>query len=72
MASGRLRLQHHSPFAQHLVRTLEDLLSDPVLFQKMAEVENRGLIRDPPFHRVDPCEAAEAGRIDQHLLHQWI
>ena len=64
--------QHHSPLAQHLVHTLEDLLRDPVLFQQMAKVEDRGLIRDPPFHRLDSGEAAEAGRIDQHLLHQWI
>ena len=51
---------------------LEDLLGNPVLFQQMAEAENRGLIRDPTFHRLDPCEAAEAGRIDQHLLHQGV
>jgi hypothetical protein len=63
---------HHSPLAQNLVHTLCDLLGDAVIFQQMAEVEDRGLIRDPPFHRLDSGEAAEAGRIYQHLLHQWI
>lgn len=53
-------------------KLLVDLLGDPVLLKQMAEVEDRGLIRDPPFHRLDPCEAAEAGRIDQHLLHQGV
>jgi hypothetical protein len=64
--------QHHSSLTHHLFHTLEDLLGDPVLFQKMAKVENRGLVRDPPLHRLDPCEAAEAVRIDQHLLHQGV
>ena len=57
---------------QYLFHSLEDLLGDPVLFQQMAKVEDRRLIRDPAVHRLDPCKAAEAGRIDQHLLHQWI
>ena len=72
MASGRLRLQHRTFITQHLVHTLVDLLGDPVLFQQMAEVQDRGLVRVPPFHRLDPCEAAEAGRIDQHLFHQGV
>ena len=41
MASGRLCLQHHSPLAQHLVHTLEDLLGDQVLFQQMKKVKDR-------------------------------
>ena len=53
--------QRHSPLLQNLVHTLKDLLSDAVLFQEMAKVEDRGLIGDPPFHRLDP-----------HLFHQGI
>ena len=30
--------QHRSSLTQHLVHTVEDLLGDPVLFQKMAKV----------------------------------
>ena len=64
--------QHHSFLLQHLVHTRKDLLSNAVLVLEMAKVEDRGLIRDPPSHRLDPCEAAEAERIDPHLFHQGI
>ena len=64
--------QHHSFLLQHLVHSRKDLLSDAVLVLEMAKVENRGLIGDPPSHRLDPCEAAEAERIDPHLFHQGI
>ena len=64
--------EHHAFVRQHLIQILKYLLSDRVLFQEMAKVEDRGLIGDPPFHRLDPYEAAEAGRIDQHLFHQGI
>lgn len=72
MASGRLRLQHHPFLAQHLVHSLKDLLGDAVLFQQQTEVEDRGFIRDPVFDYFDTGETAEAGRIDQHLLNQWV
>ena len=64
--------QLHFFAPQYLVHTLEDLLSDAVLFQQVPEVEDRGLIRDPAFHRLDSAKAVEAGCIYQHLLHQWI
>lgn len=53
--------EHHSPLAKHRVHTLEDLLGDPVIFQQIAKVEDRGLIRDPPVYCLDPCDAAGAG-----------
>ena len=64
--------ERHAFVRQHLIHTLKHLLSDTVLFQEMAKVEDRGLIGDPVFHRLDPYEAAEAGRIDQRLCHQGI
>jgi hypothetical protein len=42
--------QLHCALTQHLVHTPEDLLGDAVLFQPMADVEDRGLNRDPAFH----------------------
>ena len=55
VASRIVPSQHHSFLLQHLVHTLKDLLSDAVLFQEMAKVEDRGLIGEPPFHRIDLC-----------------
>ena len=69
-AASRLRLQHLSPILKHLVHNLENLLRHRVLFQQMAQVQNRRIIMDPSFHCLDPCKVTEAGRIDQHLLHQ--
>ena len=64
--------EHHAFVRQHLIHTLKHLLSNAVLVLEMAKVEDRGLIGDPPSHRLDPCEAAEAGHIDPHLFHQGI
>ena len=64
--------QHHSLHAQHLVHTIDDLIRDPLLFQQMAKVEDRGLNRDPAIHRHDSDEAAKTGHINQHLFHKGI
>jgi hypothetical protein len=43
-------------------------LGDLLLFQQIAKAEDCGFIRDPSFHSLDPCKAAEAGCLDQLLL----
>lgn len=57
---------------QALVDALEELLSNPVRFQQVPEVEDCGLIRDPAIDHVDPRKATKAGGVDQHLLHQRV
>ena len=61
VASRIVPSQHHSFLLQHLVHTRKDLLSNAVLSQEMAKVEDRGLIGDPPFHRLGPCKAGKQG-----------
>ena len=72
VASRIVPLLSIAPLSLSIWFTLEDLFCDRVLLQQMAEVEDRRFIRDPAFHRLDPGEAAETGRIDQHLLHQGV
>jgi hypothetical protein len=65
-------LEQQTLLAQALVDALEHLVSNLMLFQQVPEVQNRGLIRNPAIDQIDPCKAAKAGGIDQHLLHQRV
>lgn len=81
-------LEHHALLGQALIHGFQDLLRNPVLFQQVAVgeafsarvIEDRCLLRDPVLEYVVSagfCEAvagkaAEAGSVNQHLLHQVI
>ncbi len=50
---------------------LEDLVAEIVLLQKMAEAEDRGLIRDPLADQVNACETNRR-HLDQRIHLCWI
>lgn len=63
MASGRLRLQHHSFLAPHLVHTLQDLRGDAVLFQQMTvgKAFFEGVAQIVVLSRIRPCDPINTG-----------
>ncbi len=62
----------HASLTQANLDRFKDRLTQVVLFQKVAEAEDLGLIGDPVTDQINPCNPPHGGHFNQGLFDRWI